>query len=395
MNTLVHLQEAPDASRTPGPPDLGIVLTGGGARAAYQVGFLKHVARRFPELRIPYVTGISAGAINAALLASHRGTFLEAVEELSERWANLSLSDVFRTDSLSLAVNAVNWLRQLSSGGTSTRPLGRGLVNTEPLRAYLGEALHQVDGELPGVQYNIDRGYLKAVAISTTSYSSGRSVIWIQGKGVAMWDRPHRQPRMVTIKVDHIMGSAALPLLFPATQIEGDWYGDGGMRMITPLSPAIHLGARRVIAISTRYATTVAEAEEQKVRGYPPPAQVMGMLMNSVFLDTLDYDVFRLQRLNRLIDSLPEEEREGLDQVRLLTLRPSADLGRLAGTFEARLPRAFRFLTRGLGTKETRSPDFLSLILFQPDYLRALIEMGESDAQARSQEIEAFLNAQD
>jgi len=395
VHTLTPLEERPDANRTTGPPRLGIVLTGGGARAAYQVGFLRCVARRFPELRIPYVTGISAGAINAALLASHPGTFLQAVEELGERWSTLTVADVFRADSWSLAVNAVNWVRQLSSGGTSTRPLGRALVDTKPLRAYLQAALGAASGELAGVQHNIDRGHLEAVAIGTTSYSTGRSVMWIQGRGVELWDRPYRQPRTVTLKVDHIMASAALPLFFPATEIDGAWYGDGGMRMITPLSPAIHLGARRVIAISTRYAATVEEAEEKKVHGYPPPAQVMGLLMNSVFLDTLDYDVFRLGRLNRLIDGLPKEEREGLEQVKLLTLRPSCDLARMAGPFESQLPRAFRFLTRGLGTKESRSPDFLSMVLFQPDYLRALIELGERDAETRSEEIERFLSAED
>jgi len=392
-HTLPALEPRPDASRTTGPPDLGIVMTGGGARAAYQVGFLRCVARRFPNLRIPYVTGVSAGAINAALLASHHGTFLQAVDELSELWATLTVPDVFRTDSWSLAVNAVNWFRQLSSGGTGTRPLVRGLVNTAPLRAYLNEVLHAVDGELTGVQYNIDRGHLKAVAISSASYSTGRSVIFIQGRDVELWNRPHRRPLMATLKVDHIMASSALPLFFPAAEIAGAWYGDGGMRMITPLSPAIHLGARRVIAISTRYAATIEEAEETKVEGYPPPVQVMGMLMNSVFLDALDYDVFRVERLNRLIDRLPEEAREGLEPVRILTLRPSADLGRMASHFEAHLPRVFRFLTRGLGTKDTRSPDFLSLILFQPEYLRTLIELGEKDAEARAHEIESFLGA--
>jgi NTE family protein len=353
------------------------------------------VARCFPELRIPYITGISAGAINAALLASHHGTFHQAVEELSGLWSTLTVADVFRTDSLSLARNAVNWLRQLSSGGRGTRPLGRGLVDTDPLRGFLEEALHTVEGEVTGIQSNLDRGHLKAVAIGTTSYSTGRTVVWIQGRGVPLWNRPHRYPRMVTIKLEHIMASAALPLFFPATEIDGAWYGDGGMRMITPLSPVIHLGARRVIAVSTRHAATVEQAEEPKVYGYPPPVQVLGLLMNSVFLDTLDYDVFRLERLNRLIDSLPQAEREGLEPVRLLTLRPSADLGRMAARYERQLPRAIRFLTRGLGTKETLSPDFLSMILFQPDYLRALIELGEQDAEARSGEIEAFLGSED
>jgi len=373
-------------------------MTGGGARAAYQVGFLRCVARRFPELCVPYMTGVSAGAINAALLASHHGTFLQAVQELSELWANLTTKDVFRTDTRSLAVNALNWIRQLASGGMglSARGLGspklvRGLVDTQPLRAYLTEVLHCVNGELTGVRYNLESGRLQALAISATSYSTGRSVTWIQGNDVELWQRPQRLPRLATIKVDHVMASAALPLFFPAVQVADAWYGDGGIRLVAPLSPAVHLGARRVIAVSTRYAPTPAEEEEESIKGYPPPAQVMGILLNSIFLDLLDHDAVRLRRLNDLIEELPPEKRHDLKEVKLLTLRPSEDLGKMAGRFEAQLPRAFRFLTRGLGTKETRSPDFLSLILFQPDYLQALIEMGERDAEARVDEIKAFL----
>ena len=398
MDHLEPLEPKPTAYRTHGPADLGIVMTGGGARAAYQVGFLRCVARRFPELHVPYVTGVSAGAINAALLASHHGTFLQAVDELSHLWANLTAGEVFRTDTRSLALNAINWIRQLASGGVgvSARGIGsatlvRGLVDTEPLRHYLTEVLHCVDGELTGIQYNIDAGRLRAVAISATSYSTGRSVTWIQGNHVELWQRPQRMPRLATISVNHVMASAALPLFFPAIDVDGCWYGDGGIRLIAPLSPAVHLGARRIIAVSTRYAAPPSEEEEDVIEGYPPPAQVMGILLNSIFLDLLDHDAVRLRRLNQLIEELPPERRQDLRQVKLLTLRPSADLGKLAGTFESQLPRAFRFLTRGLGTKETRSPDFLSLIMFQPDYLRALIEMGERDAEARAGEIEAFL----
>jgi NTE family protein len=399
VDTLPPLAPSPHASLAPGPPDLGIVMTGGGARAAYQVGFLRFVARRFPELRVPYVTGVSAGAINAALLASHHGSFLQAVQELSELWAHLTAHDVFRTDTRSLAFNAINWVRQLASGGVgvSARGLGsprlvRGLVDTQPLRTYLTEVLHCVDGELTGIRYNLEAGRLKALAISATSYSTGRSVTWIQGNDVQLWQRPQRLPRLATIRVDHVMASAALPLFFPAVQVDNAWYGDGGIRLVAPLSPAVHLGARRVIAVSTRYVTTPAEEEEEAIRDYPPPAQVMGILLNSIFLDLLDHDAVRLRRLNELIEQLPAEKRQDLKEVKLLTLRPSEDLGRMAGRFESQLPRAFRFLTRGLGTRETRSPDFLSLILFQADYLRALIEMGERDAETRVGEIEAFLS---
>ena len=223
MPPLEPLDALPNASRSTGPADLGIVMTGGGARAAYQVGFLRCVARLFPELRIPYVTGVSAGAINAALLASHHGTFLQAVRELSELWGNLTVEDVFRADTRSLAMNAVNWLRQLSSGGIGRPRLVRGLVDTRPLTAFLTEVLHAVTGEITGVQYNLDRDWLKALAISTTSYSSGQSVTWIQGKDVELWKRPLRKPIRTTMTVDHIMASAALPLFFPAVVPSAAW----------------------------------------------------------------------------------------------------------------------------------------------------------------------------
>lgn len=389
---LPTLESHPLAVRTPGPRDLGIVMGGGGARAAYQVGFLRCLARRFPELRIPYVTGVSAGAINAALLASHHGTFLQAVGELSQLWGNLTVEDVFRVDLRSLARNGAGWLRQLVSGGMGGPPRVRGLVDTHPLRQYLTEVLHAVDGELTGVQYNLDHGRLKALAISTSSYSTGQSITWVQGSEIREWERPQRRARRTTMTVEHVMASASLPLFFPAVQIDNAWYGDGGIRLTAPLSPALHLGARRILAISTRYDRNRVEADEPTIHGYPPPAQVMGVLMNSIFLDLLDHDAMRLERLNLLLHSLPAEKREGFTPVRLLTLRPSQDLGKLANQYEPQLPRSFRFLTRGLGTKQTRSPDFLSLVLFQPDYLRKLIEVGEADADARADEIVAFLS---
>lgn len=387
-----RLQELSGAIRTPGPRDLGIVMGGGGARAAYQVGFLRFLARRYPELQIPYITGVSAGAINAALLASHHGTFLQAVEELSQLWGNLTVEDVFRVDTRSLATNGIRWLMQLVSGGIGRVPQVRGLVDTHPLQEYLTEVLHAVHGELTGIQYNLERDRLKAVALTTTSYSTGQSVTWVQGSHISEWERPQRKAHRTVLTVDHVMASSALPLFFPAIQLGDAWYGDGGLRLAAPLSPALHLGARRIIAISTRYDRSAEEAEEHSTLGYPPPAQVAGVLLNSIFLDLLDHDALRLEQVNRLLADLPRDKWENLEPVRLLTLRPSCDLGNLANEHEARLPRGFRFLTRGLGTKQTRSPDFLSLVLFQPDYLRTLIEVGEADAMAQADKISRFLN---
>jgi NTE family protein len=389
VNPLPPLEPDEEARAAPGPDDVALVMGGGGARAAYQVGFLRFVARRYPSLRVPYITGVSAGAINAAHLAAHHGTFIQAVEELSQLWSRLTIESVFRVDTRSLAMNVLSWAFQLVSGGGPSRV--RGFVDTGPLREYLADALHAVNGELTGIGYNLANERLKAVALSTSSYSTGQSVTWVQGEDIEEWERPQRRSENTTLTVEHVMASSALPLFFPAIPLGNGWYGDGGIRLTAPLSPAVHLGAHRVLAISTRYAPSMEEAESLAIGGYPPPAQVVGVLMNAVFLDLLDHDALRLDRLNRLLDHVPEEHRMGLRRIKILVLRPTRDLGRLSSQYEAQLPRTFRFLTRGLGTRETKSPDFLSLVMFQPDYLRALMEIGEADAEKRVEEIEAFL----
>jgi NTE family protein len=353
---------------------LALVLSGGGARAAYQVGFLQHVARTHPALRIDIVTGVSAGAINAAFLAARSGTFAEKVGALAEAWKTLTLEEVFRVDPGSLAFSGLRWgLRLLSGGGDPTVP-PKGMVDTEPLWTHLETMLGAVDGNLLGIDGTLRSGDLTSIAITGASYSTGQSVTWVQGEQMQPWDRPLRKSVRCNLRVAHVMASAALPLFFPAVQVEGRWYGDGGIRLSTPLSPAIHLGAERIIAVSTRYQRTRLEEDTPYVSGYPPPAQVLGVLLNSVFLDVVDQDAIRLERINRLVSGLPESQSQGMRPVRLLQLRPSRDVGRLVTEYEPRLPRSFRFLTRGLGTRETRSNDVLSLLMFQGDYLSRLIE---------------------
>ena len=188
------------------------------------------------------------------------------------------------------------------------------------------------------------------------------------------------------------MASAALPFFFPAIEVDGAWYGDGGIRLTAPLSPAIHLGAKKILAVTTRYTRTREEADRPMINGYPPPAQVAGVLFNAIFLDQLDGDALQLRTVNALIDALPEEKRQGLRPIELLVVRPSEDLGRLANAYEAELPKGFRFFTRGLGTRETRSNDMLSLVMFQPDYVKRLLELGESDAERRHADFAAFLS---
>jgi NTE family protein len=372
--------------------ELALVMGGGGARGAYQVGLLRHLARKFPTLRLPILTGVSAGALNVAHLAQHTGTFAEAVASLERLWRSLSPEQVYRVDPPALLANLVRWGVRLVSGGTVSETQTRGLVDTNPLRAFLERALVPRDGVLGGIDHNLARGTLRAVALSTTDYGTGQSIVWMQGRNIEEWERPKRRSVSTRLTVDHVMGSAALPFFFPAVRIDDSWHGDGGIRLTAPLSPALHLGAHKILAISTRYDRSQAEANRPLIRGYPPPAQVLSILYNAIFLDLIDQDVLRLEKMNFVLRKLPPEQRSGMRVVNILVLRPSRDLGKLSREYEPLLPGFFRFVTRGLGTRETASPDILSLLMFQENYLGRLIELGEADADARSDEIEEFVS---
>ena len=374
--------------------DLAIVLDGGGARAAYQVGLLRWLARRYPDLRIPLITGVSAGAINAAYLAAHRGTFSEAVEELVEVWTRLSVPDVFRVDSRSLVGNLSSWGLRLVGGGRAVRPPTRGLVDTAPLRDTLRHA-YDLDerGVLTGIAKNLEDDRLVALAIVTSSYTTGRTVAWVQGRAIQHWERPFRHSTQADITIEHVMASGALPLLFPAVQLGDAWYGDGGIRLVTPFSPAIHLGARRILALSTRYARSLPGSAVPQVTGYPPPVQIAGQLLSAIFLDDHDRDALALQRINGLLAGRPDGAVPGLRHIDLVLIRPSRDLAKLAGQYEPHLPKLFRHLMRGTGTRETTTPDVLSLVTFDSNYLKALVEIGEADAEARAGAIETLIEA--
>jgi NTE family protein len=374
--------------------DLALMFSGGGARAAYQVGFLRLLAREFPGCVPGILTGVSAGGINAAYLAARQDPFAEKVENLAEIWRNIHIDNVFRVDLRDLASRTVRWGGRLLAGGKHPVQPARSLVDTAPLRELLQRLLGTNGGDIPGIGASLRDGWLRAVALTASSYTTGQTLTWVQTRedcGFQTWERPQRKSVACALRVDHVIASAALPFFFPAVEVDGAWYGDGGIRLTAPLSPAVHLGARRIIAVSTRYARSRAEADRPAITGYPPPAQVAGVLYNAIFLDQLDSDALQLQQINRLIARLPPAERDGLRPIDLLMLRPSVDLGRLANAYEPDLPRAFRFLTRGLGTRETRSNDMLSLVMFQGDYVKRLIDLGEADAMARLDDIRRVL----
>lgn len=371
---------------------LALSLSGGGARAAYQVGLLRCLAHHYPDLRPHVITGVSAGAINAVCLAAHPGGFAAATERLADLWGRLTVDRIFRTDAVSLLGHLLRWGIRLVSGGGALAPEVRGLVDTQPLRELLRRELAAgPSGEIPGIAENLESGRLGGIALTTSNLGTGQSITWVQGCRIEGWERPDRRSRKARLTVEHVMASAALPAFFPAVAVDGGWHADGGIRLTAPLSPAMHLGATRILAVSTRHHRSFDEADRSAVRGYPPPLQLASQLLNAIFVDVLDQDALRVERTNALLRRLPPEERCGMQPVELLVIRPSRDLAMLASDFEVDLPWFFRHLVRSLGSRETASPDLLSLLMFQAPYLQRLMALGEEDAEAEAEAIAALV----
>ncbi len=372
----------------------GILLPGGGARSAYQAGVIRYIAEAFPEAYFPIQTGVSAGAINAAHLGNHTGTFKEAAQHVVDAWTGRELEDIILVESrLSLLwdlfwdARAVPPDEPTSADVRSTH----GLLDTTPLSETLHDHLDEPDGTLSGVRPNLADGRLQALAVMTTDYATGQTVTWVQGEGFDAWERPDRIGRRTQLTVDHVMASTALPLVFPAVRIDDSWYGDGGIRLSAPLAPAVHLGADKILAISTQYSRSRAESEEIVLKDYPPTSQIVGVLMNSIFLDSLPQDAHTMHRINTLVEELPPRKRHGMRPLELLQIRPSEDLDALAHDFKDQVPAPIQLLTSGLGTRERESPDWLSVLLFHPGYIEQLLEIGYGDAQDKHDQLEAFL----
>lgn len=371
--------------------DLAVMLTGGGARAAYQVGLLKGLARHYPQLRFPVITGVSAGAINAVFLAARQGPLSEKVDQLAAMWLELECSSIWSFDWKTL-LPFRSALGTLFPRHHLTKP--QALVDTAPLARLLCRAVDARPGEpIRGIMESVRSGELHAVALNTLDYSTGQSVRWVQGRNFDVYEGTNRRTTSTELTIEHVIASCALPFFFPAVCIGSAWHGDGGIRLVSPLSPAVHLGARKIIAMSTGYQRTRDEADTPVVTGYPPAAQILGQLMNAVFLDVIDEDVARMQRMNDMLAKLDARERDGFKPIDLLVLRPSQDLGKLAGAYEKYLPRHMKMMIHALGATETESPDFVSLLLFEPNYTRELISIGEADVDARLPEIRTFLGA--
>ena len=366
-----------DASST------ALVLGGGGARAAYQTGVLSYVGEAFPEADIPLMTGVSAGSINAAHLAADPAPWAERTARLTSYWEDLSMGDVFRPRSLWTVARA------LVQGTPSAQQT---LLDTAPLRAYLQRRLPTDEkGRFTGVAENLKANRLKALAISTSNYATLQTVTWVQGCSITNWDRPNRVGRRAVLGLDHVMASTALPMVFPAVRLNGAWYGDGGLRMLDPLAPAIHLGASRLFVISTRYERSQAEVNHAgRTAAYPSLFQMAGILANVLMLDVLEHDAAVLRRINQLVRHLRPGERGRLRPIDLLVIRPSVDLGALADDYELEIEGAMGGLLSAVQWRDDPQPDWLSMLLFESGYLHRLLEIGYNDARRQHDRIAAF-----
>lgn len=382
---------------------IGLVMTGGGARGAYQAGILKRIG----ELKqvqtggnpFPIIGASSAGAVNGAALAAGSDDFALATKVLAGLWSDLKPSDIFRCDIVSQARNSLTWILDLSFGGILGGGNARCLLDATPLRRFLNRHL-----DCERISDNIKRGHLYALAISATNYNSGKSYLFIQGKkGHPTWNRVRLVTVASKITVDHICASAAIPLVFQPVRLKlrrgSAFFGDGCVRLQQPLSPVIRLGAERVFAIGVR-CETLEHQEEAGSDKDPSLAEVVGVLFNVMFLDHLATDIEHLERLNQRLGNghIVQSGFEGYEKLRPLTsllMTPSVDLAQLAEQHQRDMPYLLQYFVNSLGRDATSCADLMSYLLFDSKYTRALIEIGYNDASKRIDEIENFLFSSD
>ncbi len=369
------------------------MLPGGGARGAFQVGVLKAIAELVPRGTVnPFgiISGTSAGAINSAVIASKARRFRVAIAELERVWGHFRCHHVYRTDNLTMLKSSLRWFGALVTGGTLVK-MPRSLLDNSPLRSLLSRNVR-----FPRIDHGIEQGWLDAISVTAAGYSSARSTSFFEATPEhEEWSRTRRLGVRSRLHLDHLMASIAVPMIFPPVRIGSEYFGDGAMRQATPLSPAVHLGADRILVIGVR--NEIADlAPDPTEPEYPSFAQIAGYTLDTLFLDGLYSDLERLSRINQLIDSLPEGHRgEKLSRMRpidTMVIVPSEDLRLLAIKHREELPRALRLLLWGIGGRRSGESRLLSYLMFEQAYTRELIELGYRDAMKVKDQLADFIS---
>jgi NTE family protein len=370
----------------------GLVLAGGGARAAYQVGVLQAIKEILPDPKVnpfPIICGTSAGAVNAGALAVYADDFGRAVDNLLEVWRHFEPRHVYRSDFPGVAANSSRWIAGFFFGAL-LKNRRMSMLDNRPLESLLARRL-----DFSRIEGNIKAGALDAVAITCSGYTSGQSCSFFEAaEHFEAWQRSQRIGIKTRLGVEHMMASSAIPFLFPPHKLNREFFGDGSMRQIAPVSPALHLGADRVVVVGT---ARIRNDSPERTRGdlYPTLAQIAGHVLNSIFLDSLAVDLERLERINRTISAVPPEllKKMGLTlhHVDVLVLTPSEPLDAIAVRHVHSLPWTIRFLLRSIGAMRRGGANLASYLLFENGYCNELIELGYHDTLRRRDEVEAFL----
>lgn len=369
---------------------LGLVMTGGGARASYQVGVVRAIYEilQKPQHLFDVITGNSAGAINATYLAANAENWDVATDNLCVLWEKISPKDVFDLRTKTLSQVGLKWLSSSVLGGVSQKLAGINyLLDTAPLRKFLTRQVSFDD-----IQKNIELKFVHGLSLSSTNYNSGSSVIFYQGDAeISDWLRSDRFSHRTDLTIDHLMASAAIPFFFPPIKVGDSFYGDGCIRQTTPLSPAIHLGADKIISIGVRYPHNQNRMKDMAFSPFDNPSlgQILGVLLNSIFLDSLEADVERLGAMNNLVAS---GQNPGLKEIPILMIRPSRDLGKMTTRLNKELPGTLRYLLKGIGVSDSEGLDLLSYLAFDETYTKPLMELGYEDAMRMKQDILRFID---